>query len=191
MRGKGQSRSGNGRQKDDSEAPVGQECQWPGCEDDGVFRAPYSRQSLNQYRWFCLAHVRQYNATWNYYAGMSEEEVEADVRKDVVWQRPTWRLGCDQQPAAFGRGRVRDDFSFFFDESGSAREEPRLPRTAEERALCVLDLEPPVTVAMVKTRYKKLVKQYHPDANGGDKLAEERFKQISEAYRTVMSCLTS
>ncbi|MCP5365430.1 MAG: J domain-containing protein [Hyphomicrobiales bacterium] len=191
MRGNGQIRSGKRRQKDDTAAPMEHACQWPGCEDQGVYRAPYSRTNLNQYRWFCLAHVRQYNAAWNYYDGMSEEEVEADVRKDVVWQRPTWRLGCDQQSAAFARGRVRDDFSFFSEGNGSTRHEPRPARTVEERALSVLDLEPPVTVAMVKTRYKKLVKQYHPDANGGDKLAEERFKQISEAYRTVMSCLTS
>ena len=61
--------------------------------------------------------------------------------------------------------------------------------TAEERALVILDLRPPVSVAIVKTRYKELVKRHHPDANGGDKAAEERFKQISEAYRTVMNSL--
>ncbi len=61
--------------------------------------------------------------------------------------------------------------------------------TAEERALLVLDLRPPVTIAIVKTRYKELVKLHHPDANGGDKASEERFKQISEAYRTVMNSL--
>ena len=59
--------------------------------------------------------------------------------------------------------------------------------TAEERALVVLDLRPPVTIAIVKMRYKELVKLHHPDANGGDKASEERFKQISEAYRTVMN----
>ena len=60
---------------------------------------------------------------------------------------------------------------------------------AEERALLVLDLRPPVTIAIVKTRYKELVKLHHPDATGGDKASEERFKQISEAYRTVMHSL--
>jgi DnaJ-class molecular chaperone len=44
---------------------------------------------------------------------------------------------------------------------------------------------------MVKARYKELVKRHHPDANGGDKSAEERFKTVSEAYRTLMSTLVS
>ena len=52
-----------------------------------------------------------------------------------------------------------------------------------------MDLDPPVTVEIVKARYKKLVKRHHPDANGGDKAAEEKFKQISEAYRTIMRSL--
>lgn len=71
------------------------------------------------------------------------------------------------------------------------RETRRPARTPEEKALVVLDLVAPVTVAIVKKRYKQLVKQYHPDANGGDKAAEERFKEISAAYRTVMVSLTA
>jgi curved DNA-binding protein CbpA len=56
--------------------------------------------------------------------------------------------------------------------------------------MATLDLTPPVTIVALKTRYKKLVKLYHPDANGGDKAAEEKFKDISEAYRIVMGSLT-
>ena len=51
----------------------------------------------------------------------------------------------------------------------------------------ILDLTPPVTVAILKARYKELVKRHHPDANGGDKSAEEKFKEINEAYQTVLN----
>ncbi|MFO1060844.1 MAG: DnaJ domain-containing protein, partial [Dongiaceae bacterium] len=34
-------------------------------------------------------------------------------------------------------------------------------------------------------RYKSLVKRLHPDANGGDKAAEERLKHINLAYSTL------
>ena len=56
--------------------------------------------------------------------------------------------------------------------------------------MATLDLTPPVTIVDLKARYKQLVKRYHPDANGGDKASEEKFKDISEAYRIVMGSLT-
>lgn len=37
----------------------------------------------------------------------------------------------------------------------------------------------------IKKAYRKLAKKYHPDANPGDKKAEERFKEISEAYEVL------
>jgi molecular chaperone DnaJ len=37
----------------------------------------------------------------------------------------------------------------------------------------------------IKTAYRKLSRQYHPDANPGDKAAEERFKEVSAAYDVV------
>jgi curved DNA-binding protein len=37
----------------------------------------------------------------------------------------------------------------------------------------------------IKNAYRKLAKQYHPDRNPGDKQAEERFKEINEAYQVL------
>src|SRR2546430_12134149 len=34
----------------------------------------------------------------------------------------------------------------------------------------------------IKKAYRKLARQYHPDRNSGDKKAEERFKEVSEAH---------
>jgi hypothetical protein len=158
-------------------------CDWPGCPAEGEHRAPRSRRELKRFWWFCLAHVRQYNASWNYYAGMTEQEIEADVRFDTVWQRPSWRMG--ENIRAFGSVDVGDTFAIF----GNHGEAQQRPATPEEQAMVVLGLEPPVTIATVKARYKTLVKLYHPDANGGDKAAEERFKDISAAYRVVLKFL--
>lgn len=168
---------------------IGQRCcESPGCDQDGIYRAPRSPQRTTEYRWFCLQHVREYNAAWNYYAGMTDNEVEADIRRDTVWQRPSWPLGTPPGPGTWHAGRVTDGFGMF-GTAGRAPPPRRQPASAEERALLVLELQAPVTVAEVKSRYKELVKRHHPDANGGDKAAEERFKQISEAYRTVMDSL--
>lgn len=160
-------------------------CEWPGCEEDGTYRAPRSRLQMTQYRWFCLRHVREYNSAWNYYAGMSDDEVEADIRRDTVWQRPTWRFAATAGCGAWQATGPTDRFGVF----GESPQPRRCEATAEEKALRVLELKAPVSVAAVKLRYKELVKRHHPDANGGDKAAEERFKKINEAYRTVMGSL--
>ena len=71
----------------------------PGCGAPGEYRAPKSRNQLHDYWWFCLEHVRGYNAAWDYYKGMSPGEIEAQLRADTSWQRPTWPLG---QPRPHG-----------------------------------------------------------------------------------------
>lgn len=161
-------------------------CAVRGCEEEATHPAPRSRDRLRDYIWLCLEHVRQYNATWNYYQGMSDDEVERDVRADTVWRRPTWRLGDGQGPGARGY-RIHDGFADFVSDEPA---HPAPPPSPAEEALAVLGLTPPVTVAVVKARYKVLVKRHHPDANGGDKAAEETFKVVNEAYRTLMAALT-
>ncbi len=178
-------------------------CDWPDCMGTGEHRAPMSRKRVKDFYWFCLDHVRIYNRSWNYYEGMSDDQVEALVRSDTTWNRPTWPLGSlhgspvgragdhPMGPEGFGRrfedigdplGILGDDY-----EHGN-RPNRNLPET-ERQALALLDLSFPLTVDDVKVRYKELVKRFHPDATGGDKNAEERFKQINEAYRTIIEFL--
>ena len=86
-------------------------CDHPGCIGAGDFRAPKSRLDLHDYHWFCLEHVRAYNSAWNYYAGMSDAEIEAEIRHDTVWQRPSWRLGDRHGPGY--TDRIRDPLGVF------------------------------------------------------------------------------
>jgi len=167
-------------------------CDHPGCAGSGEFRAPRSRAELHQYHWFCLDHVRAYNAAWNYYAGMSVDEIEREIRRDTVWQRPTWPLGGR---ASFRHdARIRDHGMFGFEEeSGPAKNgpSPHHPASPEAHALAVFNLEHPVTGSGLKARYKELVKLNHPDSHGGDKEAEERLKVINQAYATLKTVYLS
>jgi hypothetical protein len=176
-------------------------CDWPGCDGGGEYRAPRSRRKMNSYFWFCMDHVRKYNKEWNYYAGMDEGEVEADVRRDTVWHRPSWPFGSILPGDMAGKGGgkenyakgpyagagIKDDFGIFGGRGGEAA--GTTATTVEVLALTVLDLRPPLTAGAVKARYKELVKRHHPDANGGDKIAEERFKEINRAYQVIMEIL--
>ena len=171
--------------------PPARLCDHPGCEAGGEFRAPRSRIELDSYFWFCLDHVRDYNARWNYYAGMSADEIEAEIRNDAVWQRPTWPLGDRHGPS--GSGRLRDPLGIFSGGDASRRRNRRGANgeveqrmlSAREQALAVFEIEPPFTPTRLKSRYKTLVKLHHPDAHGGDKAAEEKLKIINQAYATL------
>ncbi len=162
-------------------------CDHPGCPAGGDFPAPKSRIELRSYFWFCLDHVRAYNSSWNYYAGMSEHEIEAEIRSDTVWQRPSWPLGERRAPR-FGT-RLRDAFGPFSEDAERKRESRKrgfsVPRSTRDEALAVFGMEPPITPVRLKARYKALVKLHHPDAHGGDKTHEEKLKIINRAYATL------
>lgn len=168
-------------------------CDVPGCPNPGLHRAPKSRLLLTDYFWFCLDHVREYNASWNYFEGLSEEEIERIRRNDTVWQRPTWPFTKSNERAEDElRERVRRMFDLGGEPGGDYRkagQDYQRARSEEERALAVFDLDASASFTEVKTRYKKLAKQLHPDANGGDPAAEERLKSVNEAYATLKKCL--
>jgi hypothetical protein len=162
-------------------------CQFSGCRENGIYRAPVARDNLKEYYWFCLDHVRAYNLSWNFYAGMSEGEIEYRRRHDIVWERPSWPFGRFGEPRN-GPGdpygpRVHDSFGFF--SQGSEGPARARPRTAEQKALAILDLAEPVTFEDIKARYKALAKKLHPDSNGGDTGAEERLKSVNLAYAAL------
>lgn len=169
--------------------PVTRPCDVPGCPGEGAHRAPKGRDRLTDYYWFCLEHVRLYNQAWDYYAGMTPEEIEAHIRRDATWQRPTWPLGHwtvrermlrEEALHGFAQGEARTGGAKYGEDTAGAR---TAVLSAEEEALAVLGLDAQVlSFDTIKSRYRQLAKQHHPDANGGDREAEEKLKRINQAY---------
>jgi curved DNA-binding protein CbpA len=175
-------------------------CQWPGCACAATHRAPKGRLREGEYWRFCLAHVREYNHSYNYFAGMSDEAVAKFQKDAVTGHRPTWKLGQNgKQPhfASTGNGRypgfgaAADPFGFFADFGESARTEhrpqPRAVRNAERKALDTLGLDVGAKAPDIKARFKLLVKRHHPDANGGDRTCEDKLREIIQAYNYLKS----
>ena len=162
----------------------------PDCPEAGEYRAPKSRTKLNDYYWFCLEHVRAYNAGWDFYKGMSPAEVEAQLRADTSWQRPTWPIGRGGY-SAWDDDVLRDPLHILNAgrANGTRRDDPQQPPSELREPLATLGLAWPVTLDVVKSRYKELAKRHHPDANGGSRDAEERLKTINLAYAAVRSRL--
>jgi hypothetical protein len=169
-------------------------CQHPGCTEAGEFRAPMGRFREGQYFCFCLDHVREYNATYNYFNGMSAEAMALYQREALVGHRPTWSMGVNPGAKSFrGKGdpsRTSDPMGRFqtnigrYSSAGS-----RQPRygLAALKALDQLGLDESVDMAVIKARYKLLVKRLHPDANAGDRSNEDKLREIIRAYNYLKS----
>lgn len=161
-------------------------CARPDCANEGTHRVPKSRHELNEHLWFCLEHARAHNESWDYFAGMNEAEIEMFRTEALTGHRPTWPLGKRS-----AKPRPTPEFYHFADEYAVfdgvvEKERPRPPERHLTRpqlqALDVLNLDASATLHQIKARYKELVKRFHPDANGGDRGAEERLKQVIKAY---------
>ena len=168
-------------------------CNHPGCNEPGEFRAPMGRMREGQFFNFCLEHVREYNATYNYFNGMSADDVAVYQRDALTGHRPTWSMGTNR---AGGRAFREDgDQPGGSDTLGMQRtrrpyaDAPRKPRhgIAVLKSLGDLGLDESADAAAVKARYKDLVKRLHPDANGGDRSNEDRLREIIRAYNHLKS----
>lgn len=159
-------------------------CDHPGCNEPGEYRAPKDRR-LKEYYWFCLKHVQEYNAKWNYYDGLDEEEAGTHERSRMHFKfgsRIKYNFGFD----------FKGNFEFFDDYQPDffAMNTPYF-NEQERKCLKIMELsEEGLTVEIVKKQYKKLVKKYHPDVNRDDADAEEKFKQLGTAYKTLLAKLS-
>ncbi|HWU25309.1 MAG TPA: J domain-containing protein [Rhizomicrobium sp.] len=172
---------------DEEERPVTpRRCARANCENDGTHRVPKARDRLNEHLWFCLEHARAHNESWDYFAGMTETEIEAFRTEALTGHRPTWPLGKRSARPRAGQDAAPVDDAFGVLGDVAEKERPSAPERQLTRpqlqALELLNLDASASLHQIKARYKELVKRYHPDANGGDRGAEERLKQVIKAY---------
>jgi hypothetical protein len=159
-------------------------CARPECELEGSHRVPKSRESLTEHLWFCLEHARAHNESWDYFNGMNEDQIAAFRIDAMTGHRPTWPLGRRSARARDGQ-HFEDKFAVFGEVEEEVRRPVRQLTRVQLQALEMLNLEATATLQEIKARYKELVKRFHPDANGGDRGAEERLKKVIKAYSVL------
>jgi hypothetical protein len=170
-------------------------CEWAGCDRPGTHRAPKGRGREGEYWRYCLDHVRLYNSSYNYFAGLSDDDVIAYQKEALTGHRPTWRMGMNASRRAGGptepSGGQGPGFTWhdpfrFFDGVGGTRTRPdaeaRPVHNAERKAFEVLGLEIDASAIEIKARFKELVKRHHPDSHGGDRSFEDRLRAVIQAY---------
>lgn len=179
--------------------PETRRCTVQGCAAPGEFRAPpdsvrNAPDGPPQWRWLCLDHVRAFNAQYNFFRGMSAEEIHDAQRPFAGWERETRAFSS---AAASGTPPPRwADFSDPLDAIGAgfrqrmaearAASQPRAdgrPLSGEDRAaLGTLALGVDADRRALRSRYAELLRRYHPDHNGGDRSHEKALQAVIAAY---------
>lgn len=170
-------------------------CDQDGCDEPGEFRAPpdshcRSRgEGPGEWRWFCLDHVRAFNDRYNYFAGMSADEIEAEHRPHAGWERETRAFS-----AAPHLGPRWADFTDPLDAIGARFARTAAPRAdgkplseRDRRALRTLGLGADADRRALRRRYADLLHRYHPDRNGGDRTHEKALQDVISAYTLLRS----
>jgi hypothetical protein len=133
-------------------------CDHAGCNRPGEHPAPKARNSPDKY-WFCQEHAAEYNRSWNYFAGLSYEELRAEAEREAR------------------------DYGKYASAPVWERTESSSQWTREERrALRNLGLDEDATAEDIKASYRSLAKRFHPDANPGDAAAAAKFQVIHQSY---------
>lgn len=164
----------------DSSFHAPKSCEHLGCNKIGSFKAP-KNALLQDYHFFCHDHVKEYNASWNYFKNMTHADIARYNNEEASGHRPSWPFGLPgRNPFRFQD--IHDPFNLY--SAKKSPQDPHLPK-AVRQAMSNLDLDSPLNQSTLKTRYKTLAKTCHPDLHQNSKKAEERFKRITADYDTL------
>ena len=159
-------------------------CDWKNCSKVGDYKAPIEKDNSRMYRWLCLDHIKEFNKSWDYFNGMTEDQIFKFIKSDMTWHKPTQSFGS---PDNFFKILWNDALS---KEKGSFRnklnEEDNVKlinfNNKDIAAFKILELEIGTIWPKIQNKFKTLVKKFHPDMNSGNKIYENKLKNITLAY---------
>lgn len=169
-------------------------CAEPGCEEPGEFRAPPPEGPApdggpGRFRWMCLDHVRAFNSRYNFFDGMTADEIHHAQRPLAGWERETRafaRAGGDQGPRWSDFSDPLDAIGARFRREVAPERTDGKPLSGQDRAsLKVLGLAADADRSALRKRYSELVRRFHPDRNGGDRSHETELRKVIAAYQQL------
>ena len=158
-------------------------CEWHNCQESGKFKAPLERDNSKKYRWLCQEHIKLFNKSWNYFEGMSQNEIENFLKSDVTWHRPTQKFNSsDNFFNILWNNALSDKFNFFKEENKFNYINDKKLNEKDKDAFKIMGLEFSDEWPIIQKKFKTLVKKFHPDRNLGNKKFEDKLKKITMAY---------
>ena len=165
-------------------------CEWDNCEEIGSFKAPLERDNSKSYKWLCEEHIKLFNKSWNYFDGMTQNEIEKFIKSDTTLHRPTQEFGSSDNFFSILWNHALSDKYNFFNKDSIANNFNNKKLTEKDRdAFKIMGLELSDDWSIIQKKFKTLVKKFHPDTNAGNKEFENKLKKITLAYshlKTVM-----
>ena len=158
-------------------------CDHKSCKKIGKYKAPTEKDNSKKFKWLCLDHIKEFNRSWDYFKGMSDQEVCEFLKSDMTWHKPTqsfsspnnffnilWKNTLNEGSDVLGNGygkKFNTKINFL---------------DKDREAFKIIELEAGAKWGEIQNQFKKLVKKYHPDMNAGNKKYEEKLKIITLAY---------
>tara|TARA_B100001778_G_scaffold308811_1_gene289849 strand:- start:334 stop:861 length:528 start_codon:yes stop_codon:yes gene_type:complete len=158
-------------------------CDWNNCLEEGSYKAPIEKDNSKKYRMLCLKHVKEFNKNWNYFEGMSDNQIHEFLRSDLVWHKPTQSFNSsDNFFKILWNNALKDDLKKYKINGHYDHMEKFKFNSNDIKAFSILGISIGIKWESVQKKFKKLVKKYHPDMNAGNKKYEDKLKIITLAY---------
>ena len=157
-------------------------CEWKNCKEFGKFRAPTEKDNSKKFKLLCAEHIKLFNKSWNYFEGMSDNEITNFLKSDVTWHRPTQQFGSpDNFFNILWNNALNDKFKIFKDEKNKNINKTQLCKKDKD-AFNIMGLNFNADYDAIQKKFKILVKKFHPDKHSGNKVYEDKLKKITMAY---------
>ena len=158
-------------------------CEWENCRESGKFKAPLERDNSKNHKWLCEKHIKLFNKNWNYFEGMSQQEIENFLKSELTWHRPTQKFGSsDNFFNILWNNALGDKFNLFKGEKIFNSLNDKKLSEKDKDAFRIMGLEFDTDWPIIQKKFKTLVKKFHPDRNSGNKQFEDKLKKITLAY---------
>ena len=158
-------------------------CDWNNCRNTGEYKAPVEKDNSKDFRLLCLEHIKEFNKNWNYFLGMSDQQIYEFIKSDMTWHKPTQSFGSsDNFFKTLWKSALKDEIhKIKFTKDFNHIKEFKFNYN-DIKAFSVLGISIGLKWEKVQEKFKKLVKKFHPDMNAGNKKYEDKLKVITLAY---------
>ena len=165
-------------------------CDWNNCNNIGQYRAPIERDNSKKYRLLCLKHIKEFNKNWNYFEKMNDAEILEFIKSDMTWHKPTQNFSAqDNFFKILWNNALKEDL----DKNGIGKNHAKMAQfnfsNKDLKAFDILGLDVTINWENIRSKFKKLVKKFHPDMNSGNRKFEEKLKVITLAYTQLKRTL--